>query len=128
MTDLASAYQDRSPSFETKAALAALHFGIVLLAFWLFFGGGIGLVDGLLGREPLIASTARRCALAGAALLYYVRTLFTMFVFVRRRMPWSEVMAIAGWILVIEALFACFGGRNEEPFHATGFIGIVLVI
>jgi protein-S-isoprenylcysteine O-methyltransferase Ste14 len=128
MTDLAAAYRDKSPSFETKAALAALHFGIVLLAFWLLFGGGIGLVDGLLGREPLMASTARRCTLAGAALLYFVRTLFTMFVFVRRRMPWPEVMTIAIWILVIEMLFAYFGGKNGESFQATGIIGIVLVI
>jgi len=128
MTDLASVYRDKSPSFETKATLAAIHVGIVLLAVWLLFGGGIGLIDALLGRDRHLASVGRRYPLAGAALLYFLRTLFTMFVFVRRRMPWSEVVTIAIWILTMEALFAYFGGRNEASLGVTGFVGIALVI
>jgi len=128
VTDLAAVYRDKSPSTGAKATLAAVHLGIVLSALWLLLGGGLGRVDALLGREPHLANPTRRGALAAAAALYFLRTLFTVFVFVRRRMPWSEVATIAVWIGALDAAFAYFGGRNETAFGPTGLAGGVLVL
>jgi steroid 5-alpha reductase family enzyme len=128
VTDLASVYRDKSPSPETKAILGFVHFGIILLVLFLLFGSGICRIDTALGRKIHMASDLRRGVLAGAALLYFIRTLFTIFVFVRRRMPWSEVTMIAIWILIFDVLIAYFGGRNDERFGASGFIGSVLVV
>jgi protein-S-isoprenylcysteine O-methyltransferase Ste14 len=128
MADLAALYRDKSPSPTTKGTLLALHLGIVLVALWLLLGGGIGRVDGLLGRATQLAGVTRRGALAAAAVLYLARTVFTILVFVRRRMGWREVSAIVLSITTVDLLFAYFGGRNPGPFAAAGTAGALLVI
>ena len=128
MDNLSSIYRDKSPSLETKATLATLHLGIVLVATWLLVGGGIAQVDTLLHREYQLANVLRRAALVAAAWLYFSRTLVTIFIFIRRRMPWSEVWTIAVWILACDVLFAYLGGRSDEPFGVTAVAGTVLVV
>jgi protein-S-isoprenylcysteine O-methyltransferase Ste14 len=128
MADLSAIYRDKSASRATKATLVGLHLAIVAIVMWLLLGGGIGTVDALLGRSHQLAPAGRREALAAAAGLYFLRTLATIFVFMKRRMPWSEVATIAVWIGVIDFLFAYFGGRNPAPFGVVGMIGIALVL
>jgi len=128
MADLSAVYWDKSASRATKVTLVCLHLAIVTVAVWLLVGGGIGTVDALLGRSHQLAPAVRRETLAAAAGLYFLRTLATIFVFVKRRMPWSEVATIALWIGVIDLLFAYFGGRNTAPFGVVGAAGIALVL
>jgi protein-S-isoprenylcysteine O-methyltransferase Ste14 len=128
VTDLTAIYRDKSPSLRTKATLVCIHLLVVAVSMWLLLGGGIGVLDNLLGRSPQLASTLRRSVLAATAVLYFMRTLITIFVFLKRRMPWSEVGTIAPWIATIDMLFAYFGGRNTDSFGLTGFIGICLVL
>jgi protein-S-isoprenylcysteine O-methyltransferase Ste14 len=128
MADFSAVYRDKSPSWETKTALVCLHLGIVAVVVWLLVGGGIGVVDGWLGRPPELASVVRRGMLVGAAGLYFLLTLATIFVFMKRRMPPSEVVTIAVWIGAIDLLFAYFGGRNPAPFGVVGAIGAGLVL
>jgi steroid 5-alpha reductase family enzyme len=128
MTDLAAIYRDKSSSLPTKAVLVCVHLLIVAVSVWLLLGSGITVLDNLFGRPQQLAPTLRRSLLAAAAVLYFMRTLITIFIFLKRRMPWSEVCTIAPWIAAIDLLFAYFGGRNNEAFGLTGFIGIVLVM
>jgi steroid 5-alpha reductase family enzyme len=128
MTDLTAIYHDKSSSFRTKATLICIHLLIVAVSVWLLLGGGIALLDNLFGRPHQLASTFRRGALTAAAVLYFIRTLVTIFVFLKRRMPWSEVCTIAPWIAAIDILFAYFGGRNDGSFGLTGIIGIFLLL
>lgn len=127
MTNLTAIYRDKSSSLRTKATLACAHLLIVAVSVWLLLGGGIAVLDELFGRPHHLASTLRRGVLAAAAALYFLRTSVTIFVFLKRRMPWSEVGTIAPWIAVIDVLFAYFGGRNEASFGLTGFVGIFLI-
>lgn len=113
MMDLTASYRDKSPSLRSKATLAVIHFGILLAVLWILFAGGITTVDGVLGVEHQVGSILRRAALATAAVLYFLRTLATLFIFLKRRMPWTEVATIAVWIGALDLLFAYFGGRNE---------------
>jgi protein-S-isoprenylcysteine O-methyltransferase Ste14 len=128
MTDLTAIYRDKSASLRTKATLVCIHLLIVAVSVWLLLGGGIAMVDDLLGRTHQLASTLRRSALAAAAVLYFLRTSVTIYVFLKRRMPWSEVGTVAPWIATIDVLFAYFGGRNEGPFWLTGLVGAFLVL
>jgi steroid 5-alpha reductase family enzyme len=128
MTDLTAIYRDKSPSRRTKAALVCLHMLIVAAAVWLLLAGGISVLDNFFERPYQLASNLRRGALAAAATLYFLRTVATVFVFLKRRMPWSEVGTIALWIAVIDLLFAYFGGRNEASFGPAGFAGAALVL
>lgn len=128
MADLSSIYRDKSPSAATKATLAALHLGIVLLVLWLLFAGGGQQVATALGTTRLAGNPARLTLLAGAAVLYLGRTLMTLFLFMKRRMPWSEVFTIAAWIGLIDLLFAYYGGGNASPLGAWGGVAVGLIL
>jgi protein-S-isoprenylcysteine O-methyltransferase Ste14 len=128
MTDLTTIYRDKSSSLVSKATLVCIHLLIVLFTIWLLLGGGIAVLDDLFGRQHQLASNLRRIVLAVAAVLYFLRTTITIFVFLKRRMSWSEVGMIAPWVTIIDALFAYFGGRNENPFALMGIVGAVLLL
>ena len=128
MPDLTTIYRDKSPSLASKLTLASIHLLVVVIVVWLLFGSGITLISHLLGASPRFAPTVRRWVLVITAGLYFVRTLVTMFIFMKRRMPWSEVGTIALWICMLDILFAWFGGRNDAPFAVMDVAGIVLVL
>jgi protein-S-isoprenylcysteine O-methyltransferase Ste14 len=128
MVDMAAIYRDKSASLRTKATLVCLHLLIVMISMWLLLGNGIATLDDLFGRTHHLASSLRRSVLAAAAVIYFLRTLVTIFVFLKRRMSWSEVGTIASWIATIDVLFAYFGGRNEGPFGLIGLAGAFLVL
>ncbi|MBN2180820.1 MAG: DUF1295 domain-containing protein [Sedimentisphaerales bacterium] len=128
MADMTAIYRDKSPSLKSKAALVCIHLLIVVISVWLLLGGGIAVIDNFLGRQHQLASNLRRTLLAAAAVFYFLRTLITIFVFSKRRMPWSEVITIALWIGVIDILFAYFGGRNDVSFALTGIAGVILLL
>lgn len=128
MTDLAAIYRDKSPSLKSKAALVCIHLLIVVISLWLLLGGGIAVLDNFLGRQHQLASNLRRGLLAAAAAFYFLRTVITILVFLKRRMPWSEVVTIALWVAIIDMLYAYFGGRNEDSFALTGIVGAILLL
>jgi len=113
---------------KSKAALVCVHLLIVVVATWFMFWGGIYQVDIFLGRSHQLASEVRRGILMSAAIFYFLRTLVTIFIFLKRRMGWSEASVIALWIAAIDILFAYFGGRNEASLGTTGVIGVVLLL
>lgn len=115
--DLSSAYRDKSPYLKSKATLAVAHLVIVIIVVWVLFG-----------VEQHAGSVVRRSLLAGAAILYFVRVLATLFVFIKRKVPWSEVVTIAVWVGIIDVLFAYFGGRNETPVGIWTLAGGCLVL
>lgn len=128
MADLTAAYRDKSPSPASKLTLAVCHLLIVGVVLWVLFGEEISRLEDVFGAEARRAGGWRRRLLAGAAVLYFSRTLVTIFVFMKRRMPWSETATIAVWILLIDVLFAFFGGRNNAPLGVVGVVGAVLVL
>ena len=128
MADLTAIYQDKSPSLGSKITLVCLHLLLLVIVGWLVLGGGIAVLDNFFGRPHQLASNLRRAALVTAASFYFLRTLATIFVFLKRRMPWSEVGMIALWVALIDVLFAYFGGRHEGPFGPTSVLGVVLVL
>jgi protein-S-isoprenylcysteine O-methyltransferase Ste14 len=128
MTDLTAIYRDKSPSLGSKATLVCIHLLVVVLSVWLLLGVGIAVLDDFFGRQQQLASNLRREVLAAAAVLYFLRTTVTIFVFLKRRMPWSEVGMIALWVAAIDLLFAYFGGRNEDVFALMGVVGAILLL
>ncbi len=126
--DLTAIYRDKTPSLATKASLAAIHLGIVLAVVWILLGGGSVIIDDTRGAGGQVGSELRRIVLAAAAVLYFLRTLATLFIFMRRRVPWSEVATIAVWIAVLDFLFAYLGGRNGAPMGAWAAVGAGLAL
>lgn len=128
MRNLTAIYRDKSPSLRSKATLACTHLLIVAIVVWLLLGNGISILERLFGATVRLAPEVRRETLVIAAALYFFRTLATIFIFMKRRMPWSEVATIALWVFAIDLLFAYFGGRNEAPFGGMGIAGAAFIL
>lgn len=126
--DAISVYRDKSPSLKSKLTLATLHLFIVLITVWILLGGGIPTIEHMFNAERHVGPIVRRSLLAAAAVLYFLRVLGTLFIFIKRRVPWSEVATIAVWVGIIDILFAYFGGRIETAVGAWIVIGGCLVL
>ncbi len=123
-----SMYELQSPSTAQRLMLAGFVAVWVALAWWLLFGGGLAMAGGWLGRIWRPGDMVRRACLAAALSIYYIRILFTEFVFLKRGVSWSEVLTIIPWLLCIYLLLAGIGGRNPAALGVSGAIGVVLFV
>jgi steroid 5-alpha reductase family enzyme len=123
-----SMYEVQGASQTQRAVLAGLAAIWVAMAWWLLFGGGLAIAGSWFGWVWSAGDPLRRACLATALSVYYIRVLFTTFVFLKRGMSWNEVFSIAPWVLCIYLLMAIFGGRNVSSMGAVGAAGIVLFV
>jgi len=121
-------YELRGASRPQRVALAALAGVCVAMAWWLLLGGGLAIAGRWLGWAGTTGNPPRRLLLAGGFLIYYVRILFTEFVFLKRGVSWSEVFTIAPWLLTVVLLLGIAGGTNPSPFGAAAVAGAALFI
>ena len=123
-----SMYESRGTSIAQRITLAMFSGVWVAMSWWLLFGGGLHAVGGWVGRTWRPGDAVRRACLASGFSVYYVRILFTEFVFLKRGVGWSEVFTIVPWILCIYSLLSVTGGTNSShPGVAVGF-GVVLFL
>ncbi|HYL37989.1 MAG TPA: DUF1295 domain-containing protein [Bryobacteraceae bacterium] len=123
-----SMYELQAVSRAPRLMLAASGALWVMLAWWLLFGAGLQIFGHWFGRAWTPGDAMRRACLAIGLTIYYIRVLFTAFVFLRRGMGWSEAFTIAPWMLLMYLLIGITGGTNAEPFSAVGYIGVVLFL
>lgn len=116
-------YEVQGASIGQRLTLALFAAIWLALVWWLLFGGGIQTAGDWFGFAWRPGGPARRAMLAGALSIYYVRILFTEFVFLKRGVSWSEVFTIVPWILCIDVLLAIAGGVNRVPAGAATAIG-----
>src|SRR5579863_4140978 len=121
-------YELGGTSTTQRVTLAAIAGAIVLLAWWMLEGDGFATLGGWLGRDWRHGYPARRICLAAGFTIYYVRILFTEFVFLKRGVSWNEVFTIAPWLLIIVLLLGIAGGTNSAPFTAATASGAVLFV
>jgi len=121
-------YELGGASAAQRIALAALAGGCVLLAWWILAGPGLAKLDAWLGWAWREGNTARRICLVAGFSIYYVRILFTEFMFLKRGVSWNEVFTIAPWLLVLVLLIGITGGTNSSPLAIAAAIGIGLFV
>ena len=121
-------YDFHDPSLVQRWTLAGIGAIWLALAWWLLVGGGLFVVGGWFGKPPQPGDAIRRAVLAAALSIYYIRILFTEFVFLKRGVRWSEVFTIASWLLVIYVLLAFSGGLNPRGFGIVEAVGLILFI
>lgn len=119
-------YELTGRSMAQRATLAALLGACVALAWWLLFGGGVALSGSWFGRNWIAGDLVRRMCLALGFSIYFIRVLFTEFVFLKRGVSWSEVFTIAPWVCCIFALLAICGGTNPGMLGIAGVTGTIL--
>lgn len=123
-----SIYELTDSSVAQRLTLAGLVGVWVALVWWLVFGAGLEAAGAWFGWSWRSGDLARRACLAVALSIYYVRILFTEFVFLKRGVSWSEVFTIATWILCIDLLLAIAGGTNHGALGGSGAIGVALFV
>jgi hypothetical protein len=101
-----------------RITIAALAGACILFAWWLLLGGGIETAREWFGWIGRPGNELRRLLLAAGFSIYYIRILFTVFVFLKRGMSWSEAFTIAGWLLCIVMLLAIAGARPEKSWKS----------
>ncbi len=121
-----SMYELRDRSVAQRMTLAAFGAVWVALVWWLLFCDGLKTAGAWFGRDWRPGDLARRACLAIALSTYYVRILFTEFVFLKRGVSWSEVLTIVPWMLGIYVLLAAVGGQNGGSLGVPGAVGMVL--
>lgn len=119
-------YELSDRSMPQRVTLALALAGSVALAWWLLLGGGLGTVGALLGLHWTAGNPSRRASLAIALTIYFIRVLFTEFLFLKRGVSWTEVFAIAPWVFCIYILLSISGGTNSAAFGAASFTGLSL--
>lgn len=107
-------------SFGIKLIFALLHSTIVAVCLWLAFGA-------FEWAHPI-----RSKVLAGAAVLYWVRHMITLFVLLQRKVELSEGLGLTVFIALFEIGFLLLGAGllsgDATPFGAWDWIGIALLL
>ncbi len=123
-----SMYELRDASQGQRITLAVFVGLWIVLAGWLLLGGGLSLASRWLPRIGHAGDPVRRMLLFAGFAIYYIRILFTEFVFLRRGVSWNEVWTIVPWLLLIIGFLCLAGGGNSAPLGAAGLIGVVCFI
>ncbi len=121
-------YERTDSSLPQRLTLAATGAVWVALVWWLLFGRGIAIVGAWFGWSWTPGDTLRRGFLAAGLSVYYVRILFTEFVFLKRGVGWDEVFTIAPWLMCIFLLLGIAGGKNPEAIGAAASVGTALFL
>ena len=121
-------YEVRSGSRPQRMVLAALAGLCFALAWWMLAGGGLVILGDCFGRRWQAGNPVRRILFCVGFSIYYVRILFTKFVFLKRGVSWSEVFSIAPWLLIIVLLLSIAGGTNPATVGMAGCVGTILFV
>ena len=121
-------YELKGASAAQRLAMAALVGIWVLAAWWMLAGGGLAVLGVQFGWAWHEGDAARRICLAAGFSIYYLRILFTQFMFLKRGMSWNESLTITVWLLIIVLLLGIAGGTNGAPFGLAGIAGVVLFV
>ena len=121
-------YAARGRSLAQRTVLSLAIGSWVGVAWWLLAGPGLASLDARFGWAWSRGDEARRLCLGAALSIYFVRLIFTQFVFLKRAVNWSETVMVAVWVLFIYVSLAIAGGTNPVRVGWPWATGIVLFI
>jgi protein-S-isoprenylcysteine O-methyltransferase Ste14 len=115
-------YGTTANSLPQKLFLVANHLLAIAGMAWLLFGGGIEQLGARWGWSA--GDSTRRVLLLCCAIIYFTRLLATTFVFMKRKLAWSEALTIAIWVDLIYSVFSVTGGTNARAIDVVTIIGV----
>ena len=121
-------YDLREPSRPQRLMLVVVIGAWVAIAWWLLVGGGIEMVGIWSGHPWHTGNSIRRFLLGVALSIYFIRLLFTQFVFLKRAIGWSEAATVAIWVACIYLLLSLAGGTNSSPIGPADALGIAFFL
>lgn len=99
--------------------LLMLIFTVCISAWTIFFNPETAAKNGNLYRQII---------LMGCGVTYLTRLVFTMFVFMKRRLSWSEALPISVLMSLVLYGFIYIGGIKTQPLNITDLAGMVLYL
>ena len=111
---------EKSPSTGPKVAITSWYLLCVAGAVWLTFSAAME------SNRP--GNPARQVALLACVVIYVARAAHTLFVYVKRKIPWWEA-AWGGSIIGCVLFFFLLGGlRSPQPMAPVDLVGVLLYI
>jgi len=111
---------EKSPSIGTKVAITSWYLFCGAGVVWLTFSAPMEL--------NRTGSPGRQVALLACVVIYVARAAHTLFVFVKRKIPWWEA-ALGGGIIGCVLFFFLLGGlRAPQPIGPVDLVGMLLYI
>jgi steroid 5-alpha reductase family enzyme len=98
------------------------------MALWILSGGTGATAGGRFGLALQSGNEARTLCLAVALTIYFVRLLFTQFVFLKRAMTWREAVMIGPWIFILYLAFSMACATNPAPPNVMSVVGAALFL
>ena len=104
------------------------HFLLVLLVFWLLFGGGLHTTSTWFGTFRSPGDLTRRVFVFLTSLILFFRWGLTNFYLLKRQMPWIEIIIVCIELSIIHSTYAFFSGQVANPVGLTEYTGIGLFV
>jgi len=111
---------EKSPSIGPKVAITSWYLLCVAGAVWLTFAAPM--------ESNRSGSPGRQVALLACVVVYVARAAHTLFVFVKRRIPWWEAVWGGGIIGCVLFFFLLGGLRSPQPIGPVDLAGVLLYI
>lgn len=121
-------YDYRDRSLIPRIVFSALIAACLILAYWILFGSSLAVIGTWFGKNWHHGDFVRCVILFIALTVYFQRLQFTIFVFSKRGIRWSEVLIVVCWILFIFVLLSIETGRNSTPFSIAASFGVALFL
>lgn len=117
-------YGSKSSSTAQKVAILLAESVLVGVSYWVLFAGGLPGVRAF-GAEP---SGPRNLTLFAFNLVVFARFLLTLFVFLKRTIPWGETVSVPMAFGLYLLGFPLMARPATVPFGALEIVGIVLFV
>jgi len=102
---------------------------LVACVAWLYFGSGHQAVFGFFGRADAAAGNQGRLfVMFSFSLVLFLRLLLTLFVLLKRRFGWSELIGVVFAVFMYQIIFALLGAGEKKALDWLDGIGIVLFV
>ena len=116
-------------SLPQKWAFTIGHFAIVSICAWLIFGNGWATLTDATGKPMALSDLPRAQVLLACAFIYWLRHGITLFYLLARKVEWSEVLGLLGFIAVLDiGLLLVGGGAFRQNPIDLGWLDLLAAI
>jgi steroid 5-alpha reductase family enzyme len=113
-----------------KIVFFVLHFGTLLLCFYMVWGNGISTIGRYLGYTWSVIDPIRGQILIAVVTLYWFRNGITLFYLLVRKVEWGEVLGLSIFMLFFEVGLCLLGAGilRETPMNINIVDGIAVIL
>ncbi len=119
-------YSNKANSFAQKTTLTLIELGLIIVSWFVLFGGGDQMLFSAFGWPEPVALEERRWVILGFNIVILMRMAVMMFVFLKRRIPWAEVGSVPMAFALYYVGFAVLVLTNPNPLGIVDWIAIGL--